>query len=551
MTLSYLDYLVAIPRSALLGWTKSKLDDTPEEDIEDTSEIALDPLSEEHLERPLSHMLGSILLDLRRRQIRKVHGKRDMKLGAFAAHKQALTTKFMESNTLLDPLVTARYAVNTLFEEAEEAIRSRHMDTKTTFLQSWRAAADGEGPSPTAADSGAESDDVPSYWPSALRLYDSDLVALACARYGALDTFQEILRIKVEHVSPPRLVDDTVGTYHLLLQLLPHLTEQCASYLLHFAANCVPVVPILTDHSILTHFDFLDTLAQIDPSVTIPADDADGEDPYKTIDGLSTKSTTLPRVIARNFWHRWAEDDGFMSALRDRASMVYDEVSLEITKFRALLEAIIKHEITPSELDAKVLSTGGGGEDENDDIQGGKMEVRDVYSPVVMYHAIHARNIPIIVHLATKHGIITVQESLTTGAASVMEFIIEDDARRNADASDKPLSSRSTEDLLATHEERADGALSILLALVDNGMPMSKEVFRRGVKGYISTLQDTFGKCKKLTQLIKRLNQREHERGTDPAQKYGILRYVPEHPKLAASPSKRVAMKYIAAPVDE
>jgi hypothetical protein len=169
-TLSYLDYLVAIPRTALLGWTKPKLEDMPEEDIEDASEIALDPISEEHLERPLSHMLGSVLLDLRRRQIRKAHGKRDMKLGAFAAHKQALTTKFIESNTLLDPLVTTRYAVNILFEEAEEAIKSRHMETKTTFLQSWRAAADGEGPAPTAAEGCAELEDVPSYWPASLRL---------------------------------------------------------------------------------------------------------------------------------------------------------------------------------------------------------------------------------------------------------------------------------------------------------------------------------------------------------------------------------------------
>ena len=531
MVLSYLDFLMHIPRSALASWTKTKLED-PEDDIEDAADIALDPTSEEHQERPLSYMLGNVLLDIRRREARKRRGKKDMRLGMFAAHKAALTAKFVESNTVLDPLVTARHAVNVVAEEAEAQAAARHLSVKSEFLSSWKGAAEGESSVHAPA---TEWDDVPSFWPVSLRLYDSDLVALACGRYGALETFQEVLRIKAER-REPRLVDDTVGTYHLLLQLLPELAASCSQYLLHYAANCVPVIPILTARSTITSFDLLDTLAAIDPEST--------ETETTTIEGVSCRSTSLCLQIAQQFYQRWSSDSLFLDSLQARAPSVHRYVCCEIDKFHRLLSGVENGDISPEQLDAWVLTADGVD-------TGDCLPSRDIYSPRVMYAAIRGRNTAVIVHLATRHDVITAQECYGASTTPLTALLIEDDERRTNEAAAKPLEARTTEDLLISPEDRADGVLSILLALVDGGMPLTKEVFQSGVKGYVAALQDSYGKSKKLTQLIKRLTLREHERGTDPNRKYGILRNVPEQPRLAASPSRRVALKYVAAPTDE
>ena len=153
------------------------------------------------------------------------------------------------------------------------------------------------------------------------------------------------------------------------------------------------------------------------------------------------------------------------------------------------------------------------------------MQQRDVLCPSIMFHAAAARNASVIVALCGK-GVRTVLRPQHHAEQPLIDFLLEDDARRRAERSATPVAARTSEDLLASEDEVSDGILTILLALVEAGHSL-QGALSSGRRSIAAELADRYGRCKKYKQMMKLYAAREHERSTDPTQKFGILRYIP------------------------
>lgn len=462
---------MVVPRSSLVAWTRPKFDEE-EEDINDIDSILIQPDDDQQRNTPLSHMLGKILLDLRTREARKKSKKKDLRLSAFAAHKVLLCKRFLERGTIFDPVLVPSYSPKGLALEEEDSAENAQNSRNSSPLG--RTSVESEGTIAAGP------------WPASMRLYDSDLVALACARFGALETFQEILTRKNKlH----RAVDDTVGTYHLLFHSFQHLDRNCATFLVDFAATEVKSIPLLTRRSIVPAIDCIDDL-------------------FAPID----KDEHYPSVFAQRYWQVLCKDKAWKDQARSKCPSLYMRVQDEEVKMNALIDEITKNKAS--------------GEYVLNQVQSGLMQARDVICPSTMYHAVVSRNVSVIVALAGK-GVTGSKKPLHT-EQPLIDALLDDDLRRNEERASAPIAARSADDLLASEDSVSDGILSILIALVEAGESL-QGVLLSGRRSVSAELADRYGKCRRYKELMKLWAVKEKERSTDPAQKFGILRYLPSN----------------------